>query len=70
MPSKEMSTQDNTLKLSPQFPSTSSSESESDTEYRSFKKRGKYHRENEVPLKKRKIKSLNGEVWLLSFFSE
>ena len=70
MPSNKMSTKENTLHLPPRFPSTSSSESESETEYSSFKKRGKHHKENEVLLKKRKIKSLNGEVWLFSFFSK
>ena len=40
--------QENTLQLPPQIPSTSSSESKSETEYSSFKKRGKHHRENEV----------------------
>ena len=70
MPSNKMPTKENTLHLPPQFPSTSSSESESETEYSSFKKRGKHHKENEVPLKKRKMKSLNGEVWLFPFFSK
>ena len=42
------STKENNLQLPPQFPSTSSSESESETEYSSFKKRGKHHKENEV----------------------
>ena len=67
MPSNEMSIKENTLQLPPQFPSTRSSESESETEYSSFKNRGKHHKENEVPPKKRMIKSLNGEVWLFSF---
>ena len=62
-----MSTKENTLHLPPQFPSTSS-ENGSETEYSSFKKRGKHHKENEVPLKKRKMKSLNVEVWLFHFF--
>ena len=70
MPSNKMSAKENTLHLPPQFPSTSSSESESETEYSRFKKRGKHHKENEVLLKKRKIKSLNGHVWLFSFFSK
>ena len=48
MPSKEMLTKENILQLPPQFPSTSSSESESETECRGFKKRGKHHKENEV----------------------
>ena len=39
-----MSTKENTLQLPPQFPSTNSSERESDTEYSSFKKRGKHHK--------------------------
>ena len=43
-----MSTKENTLQLPPQFHSTSSSESQSETEYSSFKKRGKHHKENEV----------------------
>ena len=68
MPSNQMSTKENSMHLPPRFPSTSSSESESKTEFSSFKKRGKHHRENEVPLKKRKMKSLNGEVWLFPFF--
>ena len=42
------STKENTLQLPPQFPSTSSSERESETEYSSFKNRGKHHKENEV----------------------
>ena len=70
MSSIKMSTKENTLQLPPQFSSTSSSESESETEYSNFKKRGKHHKENEVPLKKRKMKSLNGEVWLFPFFSK
>ena len=45
MASNEMSTKENTLQLPPQFPSTSSSESESETEYSSFKKWGKDHKE-------------------------
>ena len=57
-----MSTKENNVHLLSLFPSTSSSESESETEYSSFKKRGKHHKENEVPLKKRKMKPLNGEV--------
>ena len=69
MPSKKMSTKENTLHLPPRFPSTSSSENESEPEYSSFKKRGKHHKENEVPIKKRKMKSLNGEVSLFPFFS-
>ena len=69
MPSNKMSTKENTLHLPPRFPSTSS-ENGSETEYSSFKKRGKHHKENEVPLKKRKMKSLNGEVWLFPFFSK
>ena len=48
MPSKEMPTKENTLQLPPQFPSTTISESESESEYRSFKKRGKHHKANEV----------------------
>ena len=63
-----MATKENTFQLPPQFPSTSSCESESETKYSSFKKRGKHRKENEVSLKKRKIKSLNGNVWLFSFF--
>ena len=70
MPSDKMSTKENNVHLLSLIPSTSSSESESETEYSSFKKRGKHHKENEVLLKKRKIKSLNGEVWLFSFFSK
>ena len=58
MPSNKMSTKENTLHLPPRFPSTSSSESESETEYSSFKKRGKHHKENEVPLKKLVDKTL------------
>ena len=46
MPAKE-----NALQLPAQFPSTSSSESELDTEYTIFKKRGKHHKENEVTSK-------------------
>ena len=63
MPSSGMSIKENTLQL-PQF---SSSESELENEYNIFKKRGKHHKENEVQLKKRKIKSINGKVWLFSF---
>ena len=70
MPSSKMSTKENTLHLPARFPSTSSSESESESEYSSFKKRGKHHKENEVSLKKRNMKSLNGEVWLFPFFSK
>ena len=62
-----MSTKENTLQLPPQFSSTSSSESEPETEYSSFKKRGKHHKENEIP-RKRKIKSLNGKFWFLFHF--
>ena len=69
MPSNKMSPKENTLHLPPRFPSTSSSESKSETEYSSLKKRGKHHKENEVSLKKRKMKSLNGEVSLFPFFS-
>ena len=65
--SNGMSTKENTLQLPPQF---TSSESESETEYSSFKKRGKHHKENEVKLKKKKIKSLTGKVCLFSFFSK
>ena len=45
-----MSTKENTLQLLPQLPCTSSSEIESEleTEYSSFKKLGKHHKENEV----------------------
>ena len=68
MPSNKMSTKENTLHLPLRFPSTTSSVSESENEYSSFKKRGKHHKGNEVPLKKRKMKSLNGEVWLFPFF--
>ena len=67
MSNKEMSIKEDTLQLPPQFPSISC-ERESETEYSSFKKRGKHHKENEVPLKKRKMKSLNVEVWLFHFF--
>ena len=70
MSSNKIPTKENTLHLPPQFASTSSSESESETEYSSFKKRGKHHKENEDPLKKRKMKSLNHEVWLFPFFSK
>ena len=70
MPSNKMSTKDNILHLPPRFPSTSSSESESEIQFSSFKKRGKHHKENEAPLKKRKMESLNGEVWLFTFFSK
>ena len=70
MPSNKISTKENTLHLPPRFPSTSSSESESETEYSSFKKREKHHKKNEVPLKKRKMNSSNGEVWLFPFFSK
>ena len=56
MPSNKMSPKENTLHLPPRFPSTSSSENESEPEYSSFKKRGKHHKENEVPIKKRKMK--------------
>ena len=66
MPSNKMSTKENTLHLPPRFPSTSSSESESETEYSSFEKPEKHRKENEVPLKKRKMKSLNGG-WQNSF---
>ena len=70
MSSNRMSTKENTLQLPPQFPGISSFESESETENSSFKKRGKHRKENEVPLKKRKIKSLSVKVWLFSFFSK
>ena len=60
MPSNKMSTKKKNLHLPPRFPSTSSSESESETEYSSFKKRGKHLKKNEVPLKKRKMNSSNG----------
>ena len=66
--SNKNSTKESTLQLLPQFPSISSSESELETEYSSFKKRGKYHKENEVLLKKRKIKSLNSKFWWGLFF--
>ena len=69
MPSDKMSTKENNVHLLSLIPSTSSSISESETEYSSFKKRGKHHKENEVQLKKRKMKSLNGEVWFFPFFS-
>ena len=62
MSSKGMSTKENTLQLSPHFPSTNSSKSESETEYNSLKKRGKHHKESEVLLKKRNIKLLHGKV--------
>ena len=70
MPSNKMSTKKKTLHLPPRFPSTSSSESESETEYSSFKKGGKHYKKIEVPLKKRKINSSNGEVWLFPFISK
>ena len=62
-----MSTKENTLQL-PQFPSISSGESESETEYSSFGKRRKHLKENKIPLKKVKIKSLNDKIWSSSFF--
>ena len=43
-----VSTKENTSQLSPQFPNTSSPESESETEYSSFKNRRKHLKENEV----------------------
>ena len=52
MSNNEMSTKENTLQLPTQFSSTSSSESESGTEYSNLKKQRKHP-------KKRKIKSLN-----------
>ena len=68
MPKDKMSTKENNVHLPSLFPSTSSSESESETEYSTFKKRGKHHKENKVQLKKRKMKSLNGEAWFFPFF--
>ena len=47
-----MSTKENTLQLPPQFFSTSSGESESETEYNNFGKQRKHLKENEIPLKK------------------
>ena len=47
MSSNEMSTEKYTLQL-PQFPCTSSSVSESKTEYSCFKMRGKLQKENEI----------------------
>ena len=70
MPSNKMSSKENTLHLPPRFPSASRSESQSENEYSIFKKRGKHLKENEVPLKKRKMNSLNGEVRLFPFFSK
>ena len=51
MSNKEMSTKENTLQLPPHFPSISSGESESKAEFRSFGKRRKHPKENEIPLK-------------------
>ena len=51
MSNKVMSTKENTLQLPPQFPSISSGERESETEYSSFGKRRKHPKENEIPLK-------------------
>ena len=51
MSNKEMSTKENTLQLPPHFPSISSGESESKTEFRSFGKRRKHPKENKIPLK-------------------
>ena len=59
----EMSTKENTLQLPIQFSNTTNSENESETEYGSFKKRRKHHRENEVPLSfptKKRINLGNG----------
>ena len=47
-----MSTKENTLLLPPQFSSTSSGGSESETEYSSFGKRRKHPKENEIPQKR------------------
>ena len=63
MSNKDMSTKENTLQLPPQFSSTSSGKSESETEYSSFGKRRKHPKENEIPLKNIKIRSLNGKFW-------
>ena len=68
MSNNKISNRENTLQLPPQFPCTSSSKSESEAEYISFEKRGKHRKENEVPLKKRKIKSLSDKFWFFSFF--
>ena len=70
MPSNRMSVKEYSLKLPPEFPSSSSCNSDLETEYSNFKKRGKQHKENEVPLKKRYIKLLNCKVWLFSLFSK
>ena len=70
MSNKQISTKENTLQLPPQFPSISSGESESETEYSSFGKRRKHPKENEIPLEKIKIKSLNGKFWSFSFISK
>ena len=47
-----MLTKENTLQLPPRFPSISSDESESGTEYSSFGEWSKHYEENEIPLKK------------------
>ena len=70
MSNKETSTKENTLQLPLQFSSTSSGQSESETEYSSFRKRRKHPKENKILLKKIKIKSLNGKFWSFSFFSK
>ena len=62
MSSSGMSVKENLPQFPTQFPNTSSSESESETEHSSLEKWGKHHKENEVRFsfpKKRKIKSLN-----------
>ena len=46
MSNKRMGTKENNLQLPPQFSNTNSSGSESETEYSSFKKREKHHKEN------------------------
>ena len=52
MSNKETSTKENTLQLPLQFSSTSSGQSESETEYSSFRKRRKHPKENKILLKK------------------
>ena len=67
MSNNGMSTKENTMQLSPQFSSSSSSGSESETKYSSFKKSGKHHKENQIS-QKIKIKSLSGKSLFFSFF--
>ena len=62
MPGNKLSPNENTLNLPPRFISTSSSGDESESEFSSFKKQQKHHKGNQVPIKKRNVKSLNAEV--------